>query len=1025
MVRLLPEPCVCHITPLLPSPFISESEVENYILELLSNLGYEIKFGPDISPDGIHKERDSYSQVLLSDRLYNSLRNININIKESELEEVYKKLTRDESQDLTVNNKNFHKYLTDGVDIETRDSSNRIVGKKIWLIDRNNLDSNDFLAVNQFTVIEKDKNRRLDIVIFINGIPLVFFELKNPLDENTDIKYAYNQLQTYKKELSSLFKFNEILAISDGYFAKAGTISSEYERFMPWKSADGVSVISPDLDQLKTLVNAVFNKKIIIDLITNFIVFENEEGKYNKKLASYHQYFAVNKAVEKTIEASDIKGDGRSGVIWHTQGSGKSLTMVFYTGKLVLTLNNPTIVLLTDRNDLDDQLFGVFSRCSDILRQTPVQADSRDRLKELLSVASGGIIFTTIQKFFPDQKGAKYPQLSDRSNIIVIADEAHRSQYDFIDGYARHIRDALPNASFIGFTGTPLERDDKNTPEIFGNYIDIYDIERAIADGSTVGIYYESRLAKLKLNENEVPGIDEKFEEVTEGEEEEEKTKLKSKWARLEAIGGSEKRLRQVAKDIVEHYEERQKALNSKAMIVCMSRRICIDLYNEIIKLRPAWHNDDINFGGIKIIMTGSAEDSQDWQKHIYTKDKKRFLADRFKDPKDKFKIAIVRDMWLTGFDVPCLATMYIDKPMRGHNLMQAIARVNRVYKDKPGGLIVDYIGIGYDLKRAISDYTASSGKGKPVIDKEEAVAVLKEKYEVLKAIIYGYDYSKIFKAGYDEKMRIIQGAMDFIVSDDDKKERFLKYSLELSKAYALSVPHPEALKLADEVAFFEAVKSRINIITRIPADRKEEIDQAVKQIVSEAITTTEVIDVFTAAGLKRPDVSILSDEFLFEIKNLKHKNLAIELLKRLINDEIKIRARKNLVKSKEFSEMLEEAVKRYHNKTIESVQIIEELIKLAKEIRESNKRGEELGLSEDGNKVLKEIARELVITVKKNLTIDWNIRENVKAHLRSRVKRILRKYNYPPDKQEKATKTVIEQTELLCRDWNGMIYLK
>ena len=1017
---------------------ISESEVENYILELLSTLVYEIKFGPDISPDGIYKERDTYSQVLLTDRLYNSLININLNIKESELEEVYKRLARDESQDLTVNNKNFHKYITEGIDIETRDSSNRIVGKKIWLIDRNDLNNNDFLAVNQFTVIEKDKNRRLDIVIFINGIPLVFFELKNPLDENTDIKYAYNQFQTYKAELSSLFKFNEILAISDGYFAKAGTISSEYERFMPWKSADGKSVIPSDSAQLKTLVNAVFDKKTIIDLISNFIVFENEEGKYNKKLAAYHQYFAVNKAVEKTIEASGIEGDGRSGVIWHTQGSGKSLTMVFYTGKLVLTLNNPTIVLLTDRNDLDDQLFGVFSRCSDILRQTPVQADSRERLKELLSVASGGIIFTTIQKFFPDEKGAKYPRLSERSNIIVIADEAHRSQYDFIDGYARHIRDALPNASFIGFTGTPLERDDKNTPEIFGNYIDIYDIERAIADGSTVSIYYESRLAKLKLNENEIPGIDEKFEDVTEGEEEDEKTKLKSKWARLEAIVGSEKRLKQIAKDIVEHYEERQKALNSKAMIVCMSRRICIDLYNEIIKLRPVWHNDDINDGVIKIIMTGSAEDPQDWQKHIYTKDKKRFLADRFKDLKDSFKIAIVRDMWLTGFDVPCLATMYIDKPMRGHNLMQAIARVNRVYKDKPGGLIVDYIGIGYDLKRAISDYTASSGKGKPVIDKEEAVAVLKEKYEVLKAIIHGYDYSKIFKAGYDEKMRIIQGAMDFIVSDDDKKERFLKYSLELSKAYALSVPHPEALKLVDEVAFFEAVKSRINIITRIPAERKEEIDQAVKQIVSEAITTTEVIDVFTAAGLKRPDVSILSDEFLFEIKNLKHKNLAIELLKRLINDEIKIKARKNLVKSKEFSEMLEEAVKRYHNKTIESVQIIEELIKLAKEIRESDKRGEELGLSEDelafydaletndsavkilGDKVLKEIARELVTTVKKNLTIDWNIRDNVKAHLRTLVKRILRKYNYPPDKQEKATNTVIEQTEFLCQEWNG-----
>jgi type I restriction enzyme R subunit len=1016
---------------------ISESEVENYILELLKSLGYEIKSGPELYPDGIFNERDNYSQVILKDRFFNSLRNINLKIKELEIEEVYKKLIRDESQDLILNNKDFYKYLSDGVDIETRDSSNRIVGKKIWLFDYKDIENNDFLAVNQFTVSQKDKNRRLDIVIFINGIPLVFFELKNPVDESTDIKFAFDQFQTYKTELSSLFKFNEILVISDGYFTKAGTISSEYERFMPWKSRDGKSVISSDSEQLNTLVNGIFNKDTVLDLVSHFIVYEDEDGKYNKKLAAYHQYFAVNKAVEKTIEAASSIGDRRSGVIWHTQGSGKSLTMVFYTGKLVLALDNPTIVLLTDRNDLDDQLFGVFSRCSDILRQTPIQAETREELKDLLSVSSGGIIFTTIQKFFPDIKGGKYPLLSNRSNIVVIADEAHRSQYDFIDGFARHLRDALPNASFIGFTGTPLERNDRNTPEIFGNYIDIYDIERAIADGSTVSIYYESRLAKLKIDEDEIPKVDEKFEEVTEGEEEEQKTKLKSKWARLEAIVGSEKRIRQVAQDIVNHYEQRQKALDAKAMIVCMSRRICIDLYNEITKLRPSWHDEDVNIGVLKIIMTGSAKDPADWQKHIYSKEKRRFLSDRFKDPKDSFRIAIVRDMWLTGFDVPCLATMYIDKPMRGHNLMQAIARVNRVYKDKPGGLIVDYIGIAYDLKQAISDYTASGGKGKPVIDKEEAVAVLKEKYEVLKAIIHGYDYSKIFKAGYNEKMAIIQGAMDFIIGDDDKKERFLKYTLELSKAYALSVPHPEALKLADEVAFFEAIKSRINIITRVPVDRKEEIEQAVKQIVSEAITTTEVIDVFAAAGLKKPDISILSDEFLFEVKNLKHRNLAIELLKRLINDEIKMRARKNLVKSKEFSEMLEEAIKRYHNKTIESAQVIEELIKLAKEIRESNKRGDELGLTDDelafydaletndsavkilGDKVLKEIARELVIIVKKNLTIDWNIRENIQALLRSKIKRILRKYNYPPDKQEKATKTVIEQTELLCQEWN------
>lgn len=602
---------------------ITESEVENYILELLSNLGYEIKFGPDISPDGIYKERETYSQVLLIERLFSSLRNINKDIKESELNEALKRLTRDESQDLIANNRIFHKYITDGIDIETRDSANRIVGKKIWIIDKNNIENNDFLVVNQFTVEEKDKTRRLDIVIFINGIPLVFFELKNPVNENIDIKFAYNQLQTYKNEFPSLFKFNEILVISDGCYAKAGTICSDYERFISWKSFDGKNIISSDNEQTKALVVGALNKNTIVDLISNFIVFENEGEKYNKKLAAYHQYFAVNKAVQKTIEASSITGDKRSGVIWHTQGSGKSLTMVFYTGKLVLTLNNPTIVLLTDRNDLDDQLFGVFSRCQDILRQTPVQANSREELKSLLSLASGGIIFTTIQKFFPDLKGDKYPKLTDRSNIIVIADEAHRSQYDFIDGFARHLRDALPNASFIGFTGTPLERDDKNTPEVFGNYIDIYDIERAISDGSTVSIYYESRLAKLKLKEEEIPKIDEKFEQVTEGEEELERQKLKGKWAKLEAVVGSANRISQVAKDIVEHFEQRQKVLSSKAMIVCMSRRICIDLYNEIIKLRSSWHSDEVEAGVIKIIMIGSPSDPPRWQKHIYSKDKK------------------------------------------------------------------------------------------------------------------------------------------------------------------------------------------------------------------------------------------------------------------------------------------------------------------------------------------------------------------------------------------------------------------
>ena len=1013
---------------------ITEAEVEKYILGILSNSGYQILFGPDISPDGLLKERQNYSQVLLIDRLFASLSKINPAISQKEKEEVLNRLKRFNSNNLISNNKDFHKYLTDGIDIEKKDSFNRIVGSKNWLFDFENIDNNEFLAVNQFSIIENNNSRRADIIIFINGLPLIVFELKNPLDVSLSIKTSFNQFKTYINELPSLFGYNEMLVITDGIEARAGTLSSNFERFMPWKSVDGLSFSNST--QLDTLLKGIFNKKTILDLLRNFILFEDSDGKLIKKLAAYHQYYAVNKALDKTIISSSKNGDGRSGVIWHTQGSGKSLTMVFYASKLVNALNNPTIVVLTDRNDLDDQLFNTFSSCSDILRQDPVQATSREELKILLKVASGGIIFTTIQKFFPETVGDRYPLLSDRKNIVVIADEAHRSQYDFIDGFARHLRDGLPNASYIGFTGTPIEKEDRSTPEIFGNYIDIYDIERAIDDGSTVPIYYESRLAKLNLNEGEIPKVDPKFEEVTENEEEEVKHKLKSKWARLEAIVGTDKRIKSVAAEIVYHFEQRQKVLNSKAIIVCMSRRICVELYSQIIKLKPNWHSDNLNEGMLKVIMTGQASDPLSYQEHIHPREIRRKLAARFRDPNDEFKLAIVRDMWLTGFDVPCLATMYIDKPMSGHNLMQAIARVNRVYKDKPGGLIVDYIGIADDLKKAVSDYTSSGGIGSPVIDKEEAISVMLEKYEILKGIFYGFDYEAVFTASYDKKLEIITSAVDFIVENEDKKDRFLKYVLEISKAYSLAVPHPKALSLSNDISFFESVKSRIKIITRPPIERVEDLDLAIKQIVSEAVSSTEVVDIFSAAGLKRPDISILSDEFLFELEKSKNRNLSIELLKRLINDEIKLKARKNLVVSKLFSEMLKEAILKYHNNIIDSAKIINELIELAKELRDSYRRGDELGRSEDelafydalevndsavkilGDDVLKQIAKDLVKTVKSNLSIDWNLRENVKANLRRLVRRTLKRYNYPPDKQQKAVETVLEQTELLCEDW-------
>lgn len=833
-----------------------------------------------------------------------------------------------------------------------------------------------------------------------------------------------------------MLKYNEIILISDGSDAKAGSLTSPWEWMLPWKTIDGESKAPEILPQLEVVLQGMCNKKVLLDLIRNFIVFEKDERGAKKKLAAYHQYHAVNKAVLSTIRASSPAGDKRCGVVWHTQGSGKSLSMVFFTGKIVSLMNNPTVVVLTDRNDLDDQLYTTFIRCQNILRQAPVQAETRDELKKYLSVASGGIVFTTIQKFLPEQKGEKYPLLSDRRNIIVIADEAHRSQYDFIDGFARHLRDALPNASFIGFTGTPIESEDRSTPMVFGNYIDIYDIEQAVKDGATVPIYYENRLAKLSMSDVKRPLLDSEFEEVTEGEEVERKEKLKSKWAKLEAIVGSDKRIKQVAQDIVAHFEERQKVLEGKAMIVCMSRRICIDLYNEIINLRPEWHNDDDDKGSIKIVMTGSASDPVDWQKHIRNKQRRRAIGDRLKDSQDPLKIAIVRDMWLTGFDAPCLHTMYLDKPMRGHGLMQAIARVNRVYKDKPGGLVVDYLGVALELKKALADYTESGGSGKPTFNQEEAVAIMNSKYETACNFFYGFNYKEFFKADPRQKMSILTAAEQHILQQENGEERYRQVITELSKAFALSVPHEDTAKIADEVAFFQAVKSRLAkfVIDRQKSD--EEYDSAIRQIISNAIVPEGVIDIFNAAGLKKPDISILSEEFLLEIKGMEHKNLAFELLKKLLYDEIKTKGKSNLVQGKQFSEMLESAIRRYQNRSIEAAEVIEELLGLARDIKDASKKGKDLGLTEEelafydaletndsavkilGDEVLREIAIELVKAVRDSVTIDWVYRENVKAKMRLMVKKILKKYGYPPDKQKKATQTVLEQAKLLAKDW-------
>lgn len=1055
------------------SSVFTESEVEQAALAWLGELGYHILPGPEIAPGETTAERDDYSKVVLERRLRQALQQLNPHVPPDAIEEAFRKLTRPDSPSLTGNNHTIHKYLVEGVPVEYQRADGSLGGDLVKVLDHEDPDNNEFLVVNQFTVVENRHERRPDIVLFVNGLPLAVMELKNAADENATIWSAFQQLETYKSQIPSLFSYNEALVISDGATARIGTLTAEREWFMPWRTIEGKELADNRLPQLQVLLQGVFDKKRFLDLIRYFIVFEDVGGGVlAKKMAGYHQYHAVNVALTETIRAcapvaeweyvkeelgtyyskvlEDGKaGDKRVGVVWHTQGSGKSLTMAFYAGRVVLhpAMQNPTLVVITDRNDLDDQLYGTFAGCKELLRQAPVQAESRANLRELLKTSSGGVVFTTVHKFFPTEGEDQHPLLSERRNIVVIADEAHRSQYDFIDGFARYMREALPNASFIGFTGTPIELTDKNTRAVFGDYISVYDIEQAVRDGATVPIYYESRLAKLELDETEKPKLDVEFEEATEGEEIEHKEKLKTKWAQLEALVGTEKRLNLIAEDLVKHFEQRLEALEGKAMIVCMSRRICVDLYNAIIALRPDWHHEDDlpapsgarqagDKGIMKIVMTGSASDPVEWQTHIRNKSRREVLAKRFKDPKDPFKIVIVRDMWLTGFDAPCLHTMYIDKPMRGHGLMQAIARVNRVFTNKPGGLVVDYIGLAYHLKQALANYTESGGKGRTAIDQEEAVAALLERYEICCGILHHFDWSEWKVDDHQRRLSLLTSAQEQILAQPDGKDRFIKAVTDLSKAFALAVPHEKALEIRDDVVFFQHVKVVLSKGAAVDRRSPEEMDYAIRQIVSRAVVSDEVIDIFAAAGLKKPDISILSDDFLAEVRGMPQRNLAVEMLRKLLDGEIRTRKRNNIVQARSFSEMLEESIRKYKNRAIEAAQVIEELIALAKDLREADRRGEELGLSEDevafydalevndsavqvlGDKTLKIIAQELLRAVRENVTIDWTVRENVRAFMRVRIKRILRKYGYPPDKQAKATDLVLQQAEVLCKDW-------
>jgi type I restriction enzyme R subunit len=1074
---------------------LAESHVEEAALEWLCDLGYEIANGFLIGPDGPAPERDAYHDVLLRDRLTRAVARLNPSLPEDARAAAIAKLGHSETPSLVEENRRLHRYMVEGVPVEVRRADGSISGEHVRLIDFDDNQANDWLAVNQFTVVEGHANRRPDIVLFVNGLPIGVIELKNPGDENATLTGAFNQLQTYKDQIGSLFRTNVGLMISDGLEARFGSLTADFERFMPWRTIDGRQIAPKGSVELETMIRGVFDPPRLLDLLKDFTVFADTGRETIKIIAGYHQYHATLRAVRSTVRAlpdelsgtsSRVRevpeafglpsaeehppGDQRIGVIWHTQGSGKSLLMAFYAGLVVKhpAMENPTLVVITDRNDLDDQLFGTFSMAKDLLRQTPIQAESRAHLQALLDRPSGGVIFTTLQKFTPETGESVYPELTARRNVVVIADEAHRSQYglkakvgaegEISYGFAKYLRDALPNASFIGFTGTPIESDDVNTKAVFGDYIDIYDISRAVEDGATVPIYYESRLARIELDEDEKPLIDAEIEALTEDEATTEAERLKAKWARVEALVGAEKRIDMVAEDIVEHFEARLQALDGKGMIVCMSRRICVALYDAITKLRPDWHSDEDDAGAIKVVMTGAASDPPSWQQHIGARPKKRreLLAKRAKDADDALKLVIVRDMWLTGFDAPSMHTMYVDKPMKGHGLMQAIARVNRVFRDKPAGLVVDYIGVAQNLKGALAIY--SPGDRQQVgVDEAEAVRVILEKYEMVCSMFRpeagGFDYRPALDpaASSSERLKIMAGALAWVLdmqqaqaakeSDAEAKKRahrrYADAVLALGKAFALASASREARAIREEIGFFQAIRAAL-VKSSGGGTKKTQAEKelAIQQLISRAVVSTEIVDIMRAAGIESPDISILSDEFLAEVRQMERKNLGIEALRKLINGEVQARSRSNVTQAKAFSERLEAAISRYHSNAITTAEVLEQLIQLAKDIHAARQRGEEQGLSEEeiafydaladnesareamGDDCLRLIAHELVQVIRTNTSIDWMHRASARANIRRHVKRLLRKYGYPPDLQDDAVRTVLLQAEALAQMW-------
>ena len=1021
--------------------FLNEDDVELNALDEFRNVGWETKFGPDISKgcaDETQRERDEFDQLLLEGRLRAALRQLNPEASSAHLDEAVLALTRAESQNVMAENLRVYRLLVDGCPIEYRDDAGQTRGLRIRYIDYANPERNNFVAVNQFALKSGRYSRRLDIVTFVNGIPLAVLELKSPTKRWATPKAAWRQLDTYKREFPELFAPVSTQVVSDGLTATAGTVGAPLQHFAPWKTIDSDELATGDLTELQVLIQGMFEPARFLDLLGNFQSFVTEDGQLIRKSAKYHQFWAVNSALASAVAAA--QGDGRGGIVWHTQGSGKSLEMLYLAGKLMRNeqLGNPTVVLLTDRNDLDDQLFSEVFAPDEMLPEKPVQAKSATNMRELLKRPAGGIIFTTIQKFRPEETGGRHALLSDRNNIVVIADEAHRSQYDFVDGFARHLRDALPNATFVGFTGTPIDDEDRSTREVFGDYVSVYDLTRAVNDGATVRVFYESRLAKVAMPEKARKTLDEGVDEVLESEESEgERRKAKSRWSRQVAVVGARERLQEVATDLVAHWEDRSASVVGKAMIVCMSRQIAVDLYDEIVNLRPEWHSDDPATGKLKVIITGAANDPEEIVKHTYTRDTLRALKKRAKDPNDELELVIVRDMWLTGFDSPVMNTMYVDKPMKGHSLMQAIARVNRTFRDKEGGLIVDYIGIATNLREAVAKYTKED-QDKVGIDTGEFAKVALEKHDIVKGILSGVEWSSDPQASRAERISVLQRVVQFILADADRKERFLIQCRSLLRAFSIAGARDEVRPITDDVNLFAAVYGQVSKTDRTSSDgddRDEALDTALKQLVSEAVSSEGVVDVFGDLGLPNPELSILSPEFLEKIKDGDKTNLQFELMKKVLNDRLRVLKDENIVESRRFSEMLDQSIMALHNRSITTAQAIQQLIELAEEMNERSARGEEMGLAADevafydavtqngsavlelGDDTLRKLTHELVEVVRKNAKLDWSKKESVRASMRSAVKRLLRKYDYPPDRQESAVSLVVEQAELFAAD--------